>query len=327
MRARRVCLPLFGIMVSAGTAAIPLHAQAGTAYVTSEKDAAVTLVDTTSPEVKGTFTTCKRGRHIQRLPDGTLMLACTGSNAADVVDPVSGRSVRRIPLGDKPEAVVVSPDGKTVYASNEDAGSASFVDAHTGKMLKTVKIGQEPEGVKVSADGRTLYVTSEVANTVHVIDVGTGQLVKNIKVGKRPRRMAMTPDGQELWVTCEMDASINVIATADHTVVATLRFPLKGARAEDITPVGITMSRNGKRAFVALGRSNHVAFIDVPGRQVSGFVPVGKWPWNVTLDQAERRLWAVNGLSDDVTVVDIASAKALKSIRVGRAPYGLALVE
>ena len=299
----------------------------GTAYVSSEKDDALTLIDLGTLAVKGTIATCKRGRHVQLTPDRKLLVACTDSNAADLIDPATGKSLRRIPLGDEPEAFDISPDGKTIYVSNEDEGEASFIDMASGKKLKSVKVGAEPEGVKVSADGKTLYVTSEVAGLVHVIDTANAKLVKNIKAGKRPRRMAITADGRELWVTNELDASVSIISTASHEVVSTLKFEVKGARAEDITPVGIQMSRDGRRAFVALGRANHVAFVDVPARKVTNLVLVGKRAWNVTLDKAEARLYVVNGLSDDVTVVDVAGAKAIKSIPVGRVPYGLVIVE
>jgi PQQ-dependent catabolism-associated beta-propeller protein len=307
--------------------AATVQAAPGTAYVSSEKDQALTLIDLATLSVRGTIPTCKRGRHVQLTPDGKIMVACTDSNAADVIDPASGKSLRRIPLGDEPEAFDISPDGKTIYVSNEDEGEVSFVDALTGKTLQSIKVGKEPEGVKVSADGKTLYVTSEVASLVHVIDVVSGKIVKNVKVGKRPRRMAITPNGKELWVTNELDASVSIVNTADHTVAATLKFEVKGTRAEDITPVGIVMTRDGKRAFVSLGKANHVAFIDVTARKVTDLVLVGKRAWNVTLDKAEARLYVVNGLSDDVTVVDVAAAKPIKSIPVGRVPYGLVVVE
>ena len=299
----------------------------GTAYVSSEKDNALTLIDLGSLAVKGTIATCKRARHVQLTPDGKVMVACTDSNAADVIDPATAKSLRRIPLGQEPEAFDLSPDGKTIYVSNEDEGAVSFVDAASGKLLKSVKVGKEPEGVKVSADGKLVYVTSEVASMVHVIDTATAKVLKNVKVGKRPRRMALTPDGKELWVTNELDASVTIVSTADHSVVGTLKFEVKGAREADITPVGIQITRDGKRAFVALGRANHVAFIDVAARKVTNQVLVGKRAWNVMLDKAEARLLVVNGLSDDVTVVDVAGAKALKSIPVGRVPYGVVIVE
>ena len=315
-------LTMFGLALAAGVCAAQ-----GTAYVSSEKDDAVTLIDTQTLAVKGTIPTCKRGRHIQRLPDGKLMVACTDSNAADVIDPATGKSVRRVALGDEPEAFDISPDGKTIYVSNEDEAETSFIEAATGKVLQSIKVGQEPEGVKVSADGKTLYVTSEVASMVHVIDVASAKVVKNVKVGKRPRRMAITPDGKELWVTNELGSSVSIVSTADHSVIGEVKFAVKGARAEDISPVGITMTRDGKRAFVSLGKANHVAFVDVPGRKVTDLVLVGKRAWNVALDKAEQRLWVVNGLSDDVTVIDVAGAKAVKSIPVGRVPYGVVIVE
>jgi PQQ-dependent catabolism-associated beta-propeller protein len=322
--------PTLRILLATGAAALLLAGAAraqGTAYVSSEKDDALTMIDLATLTVKGTIPTCKRGRHLQLTNDRKLMLACTESGVADLIDPATNKSVRRVPLGDDPEAFDLSPDGKTIYVSAEDDGEAVFIDFETGKKKLAVKIGAEPEGVKVSADGKVLYVTSEVASLVHAIDTATGKVIKNIKVDKRPRRMAITPDGKELWVSCELGSSISIVSTADHSVIATLKFQVKGARAQDITPVGLQMTRDGKRAFVALGRANHVAFVDVAARKVTDLVLVGKRAWNVTLDKAEKRLFVVNGLSDDLTVVDVAGAKALKSIPVGRVPYGVVVVE
>jgi PQQ-dependent catabolism-associated beta-propeller protein len=325
VKATRRTLPglagAMGLLLASGALA------QGTAYVSSEKDDALTMIDLATLSVKGTVPTCKRGRHLQLTPDRKLMLACSDSGVADLIDPATNKSLRHIPLGDDPEAFDIAPDGKTLYVSSEDDAAAVFIDAETGKKLKEVKVGQEPEGVKVSADGKVLYVTSEVASMVHAIDTATGKVIKNIKVGKRPRRMAITPDGKELWVTCELDSGVTIVSTADYSVLATLKFEVKGARATDITPVGIQLSRDGKRAFVALGRANHVAFVDVPARKVSALVLVGKRAWNVALDKDEKRLFVVNGLSDDLTVVDVPGTKAIKTVPVGRVPYGVVVVE
>ena len=202
-----------------------------------------------------------------------------------------------------------------------------MLDAATGRKIKAIKVGEEPEGVLASPDGKRVYVTSEVASLVHVVDPAAGTVLKNVQVGKRPRRFSLTPDGAELWVTSELGSSVSILSTKDLKVIATVKFELKGARAQDITPVGITMSRDGKRAYVALGQANHVAFVDVAARKVTDLVLVGKRAWNVHLNKAGDRLWVVNGLSDDITVVDVPAAKAIKSIPVGRVPYGALLVE
>jgi PQQ-dependent catabolism-associated beta-propeller protein len=325
----RRCRPLLLATVFAAALIVQVQAQAqGMAWVSSEKDNTLTLIDTTTLTVAATLPTCKRPRHIQFAPDGKrLFVSCTDSNAADIIDPAARKSLGRLPMGEDPEAFDFSADGKTIYVSAEDDGELVMIDAATGKKTAAVPVGQEPEGVKTSPDGKLVFVTSEVANMVHAVDVAAGKVVKNIPVGKRPRRMAVTPDGAQLWVTNELDASVSVVSIKDLAVIATIKLTLKGARAEQITPVGVVITRDGKRAFVGMGNANHVAFIDVATRQQTDAVLVGKRAWHVSLNKAQSQVWVVNGLSDDVTVIDIASAKPIKSIPVGRVPYMALLVE
>jgi PQQ-dependent catabolism-associated beta-propeller protein len=321
-------LALAALCSAAALLASPAVQAQGVAYISSEKDHTLTLLDLKTMAVTGTIATCKRPRHIARTPDGKqLIVACGESNAADVIDLASGKRVRQLAIGEDPEAFDLSPDGKTLYVSHEEDGELGAVDIASGKQTAKVEVGKEPEGVKVSPDGKTVWVTSEVASLVHVIDTATMKVVKNVKVGKRPRRFALTPDGSQLWVTGELGSSVTILSTKDYSTLGTITFEVKGVREADITPVGITMTRDGKTAFVALGRANHVAFVDVAARKVTNLVLVGKRAWNVALDKAEQRLVVVNGLSDDVTIVDVPAAKALKSVPVGRVPYMALVVE
>ena len=307
--------------------ATPVRAQ-GVVYVSSEKDHAITLIDLKTQTVTGTLPTCKRPRHMQLTAAGKqLVVACAESAQADFIDLASGQSLRRVALGDDPEIFDISADGKTLYVSNEEDAVLGRIDLASGKRGPDIKVGAEPEGVKLSADGKWVYVTSEVAHTVYAVDVASGKVVHQIKVGKRPRRLAISPDGLELWVSNELDASVSIIDTRSHKLLATLVFDVKGARKADITPVGLSFSRDGRQAFVALGRANHVAFVDVAQRRVTQQVLVGKRAWGVALDRSEQTLVVVNGLSDDVTLVHVPSAKAVKTIKVGRVPHTAVVVD
>ena len=319
---------------AAATLALALLAPAaqaatGLAYVSSEKDHALTIIDPKAMAVVGTIPTCKRPRHMQFTPTAPrlLMVACSDSGQADLIDLATRKSVGRVPLGEDPELFDLSPDGRTLYVSNEEDGELGIVDVATKKRTGAVKVGEEPEGVKVSPDGKRIYVTSEVANMIHVVDAATKQVVKNIPVPKRPRRFAITPDGQELWVTSELASSVSVISTRDLAVTHTIRFELKGMRADDISPVGLALSPDGRTAYVGLGRANHVAFVDVASKKPTQQVLVGKRAWNVAVSRDGARLYVTNGLSDDLTVIDAASAKALKTIPVGRVPHTVILDE
>ena len=310
-----------------GTSAV-MAQNRGLAVVSSEKDHALTLVDLNQQAVVGTIATCKRPRHLRQLPGtGQVLVACGDSGQADLIDVAARRSVRRIPLGEDPEIFDISADGRTLFVSNEEDAEVGLFEAATGRKLGAIRVGEEPEGVLLSRDGRTLYVTSEVASLVHVVDVASRKIVKDIPVGKRPRRLALTPDGHELWVTQELDASVSVIDTRRQELAGTVRFELKGARSADITPVGLTLAPDGRTAFVALGRANHVAFVDVASRRIREMVLVGSRAWGLATDRAGQRLHVVNGLSDDLTIVDIATAKPLKTIRVGRVPHSVVVIE
>jgi YVTN family beta-propeller protein len=156
---------------------------------------------------------------------------------------------------------------------------------------------------------------------VHVVDTGTRKLTANILVGDRPRRLALTPDLKELWVTSEIGGAVSIIDTAANKIIGEIKFEPKGFRPDEITPVGIAMTRDGKVAYVGLGRANHIAVVSVPDRKVTGFALVGKRPWNVMLTRDEKTLYVCNGLSDDLSVVDTVTLKVPRSVPVGRVPY------
>lgn len=310
-------------LTAAVLASAPLQAQGtGMVYVSSEKDNAITMLDAKTHAVAGTIPTCKRPRHMQMMPDrNRLLVVCSDSNRADLIDLKTRKTVATVPLGDDPELLDLSPDGRTIYVSNEDDSQMSIIDVASKKVLKTVKTGAEPEGVKVSRDGKIVYVTSEVANMVHVIDTESGKIIKNVTAGNRPRRFLITPDDKELWVTNELGGTVSIIDRADHTLKGDIKFEVKGFRPNDITPVGMVMSADGKTAWIGLGRANHVALVDVASRQVKSLVLVGQRAWGLALNKDESLLFVANGLSDDVSVVDTNAVKTLRSVKVGRVPH------
>jgi PQQ-dependent catabolism-associated beta-propeller protein len=305
------------LLLVAGTVAAK---DSGRIFVSSEKDNAIAIVDAARLELVTSPLVCRRPRHMQLTPDRTqLLVACSDDHRVAIWDIAAGKVLARLDVGEDPEMFDLSPDGRMLYVSNEEDSALTAFDLSSRRKAWEVKVGGEPEGVKASTDGKLVYVTSEVANLVHVIDVATRRVVKNVPVGKRPRRFLLA--GDALWVSNELDGSVSVIRTADHTVQATIPFLPQGMRAEDVTPVGMALSPDGRTAYVGLGRANHVAAVDVATRRVTGYVLVGKRAWGLAVSRDGKRLYVANGLSDDMTVVDTASFKALRTIKVGRVPH------
>ena len=196
-------------------------------------------------------------------------------------------------------------------------------DGETIPGMSTVDVGEEPEGILVNRDGSLVFVTSEVANMVHVVDTATSEIRANIVAGNRPRRFAVPAGGDRLWVTNELSGSVSIIDLSTMKVVDTVEFKPKGFRPEEVTPVGITTTGDGKTAFVAMGRANHVAVVDVESLDVEDYILVGSRAWNTTLNRDESLLFVANGLSDDISIIDVAKRRVIKSVPVGRVPYAV----
>ena len=207
--------------------------------------------------------------------------------------------------------------------SIEDESVMAAYSLETKTKLFEVKTGVDPEGILVMPDGKHAYVTSEGANVLHLVDLAQRKVVKNIRVGKRPRRFVLAAGGKELWVSNELGASVSVVSTEDQSVKHTLEFKVQGMRSSDITPVGMTLSPDGKTVWVGLGRANHVAEVDVATRQVRRNILVGKRAWGLTQHPDGRILYVANGLSDDMTLIDTATGKALRTVAVGRVPHSV----
>src|ERR1700682_3623573 len=147
----------------------------------------------------------KRPRGLKLGPGGKLYVAVSGSprggpgqrdedlpapdRAKDgiaVVDLATGQMVGRLPGGPDPESFDLSPDGKLLYVSNEDAAALSVVDIAARRVVRTVKVGAEPEGVTVAPDGKAIYVTSEGDNEVDVVDARSFKLLARPSGAARP---------------------------------------------------------------------------------------------------------------------------------------------
>jgi len=140
-------------------------------------------------------------------------------------------------------------------------------------------------------------------------------------VGNRPRRMMLTQDLRELWVSNEVGGTISVLDTSTYQVTSELSFAPKGIRPENISPVGMVMTKDGKRAYVTLGSANHVAVVDTASHTVLDYILVGKRAWGVSLNSDESKLYVTNGKSDDLAVIDTARLKVIKSVPAGRVPH------
>jgi YVTN family beta-propeller protein len=333
---------------TAAPPAPPVNPNGPRIYVSDETGRDVVVIDPDAGQVVGRIEVGKRPRGLRLSKDGKqLFIALSGSpiggpgvdesklppadRAADgigVVDIASGKLVRKFTSGPDPESFDISPDGKFLYVSNEDAAEMSALDLASGEITHRVKVGEEPEGVTVRPDGRVVYVTSEGDNAVVAIDTTTYKVVGKIATAPRPRSMVFTPDNKLAFVATENGNAVNVVDAQKHRVLATLKIPQTDGTPTPPRPMGTAMSPDAREVFVSFGRAKSVGVIDVATRKLARtFEDVGARPWGIGVSPDGRKIYTANGPSGDVSIVDIATGTVEKRVKVGGSPWGVAVAQ
>ncbi len=186
-------------------------------------------------------------------------------------------------------------------------------------------VGVEPEGMGLSPDGSILVNTSETTNMAHFIDTKTFQVIDNVLVDARPRFAEFSRDGKWLWVSAEVGGTVSVIDVETRKVVKKITFKIPGVTDEQIQPVGVRLTGDGTKAFIALGPANRVAVVDAKTYEVQKYLPVGQRVWQLAFTPDQKLLFTTNGTSNDVSVIDVEAMKVTKSIPVGLLPWGVAV--
>jgi YVTN family beta-propeller protein len=119
--------------------------------------------------------------------------------------------------------------------------------------------------------------------------------------------------------------TLAVIDADSFKVAKKVGFEIQGVRSELIQPLGIRFNTDGTKGFVALGRANRIAVIDVKSLEVTGYILVGQRPWHMEMSPDGSTLYSANGLTNDLTIIDVASQKPVRSVPVGRLPWGIAI--
>ena len=209
-----------------------------------------------------------------------------------------------------------------LYIANEDHSAVSFLDIGSNRIVREVRTGPEPEGMGVSPDGRLVVATAEASSTVHFIDAATGQMLGIAMVGSRPRDVLFLDHGRRIWVSSEQRGTITIFDAASRRIVHVIDLVPAFPGVQQVQSVELDATRDGRRVFVAMGRSDRVAEIDPATMQVVRSFPTGHRTWGLSLSPDDRRLYAASGLSGSLTIVDLATNQIVDTVQLGGRPWG-----
>lgn len=87
-----------------------------------------------------------------------------------MIDTASNTVINSIPVGDHPGGMAITPNGATVYVTNNGDDTVSAIDTASATVSATIPVGSVPLNIAVNSSGTTAYVTNANDGTVWAID-------------------------------------------------------------------------------------------------------------------------------------------------------------
>src|SRR5438105_1397232 len=206
----------------------------------------------------------------------------------DVIDTASLQRVKTIPTKGAIHNAYVTPDGKYVVAGSIQGKSINVIDAATEEPAWVVDmdLGIRPMTFNSNPDGSTKWIFAQLSgfNGFAVVDFATRKEIKRIQNPDLPPGKATVPEGS--------DPSHGMAVTADgRTLVVCSRLNnfLYSYSLPDLKPIGgaeltgkgagwVTLTPDGRTAYVANPVTNDLSVVDVNALKEVARIPVGFVP-------------------------------------------------
>lgn len=173
--------------------------------------------------------------------------------------------------------------------------------------VQAAEVDRSPVDLALSPDGSWLVTANETSDSVSLIRTSDGKVVAEAACGDHPACVKFCPDGESVLVTSEWSGDVTVFSVADGDLKQT------GLISVGFEPVGLTISRDGKRAFVGLAATGQVAEIDLAKQSLVRRIDVGRWPRYLTLSADDSRLAVACSGESQVHVLNATTGKKLYS--------------
>ena len=275
-----------GIEVNHGVAAAP---DGSHYYVSNEGRSTLDVVDTKSLAVIRHIPLTGRPNNISISKDGRRVYVgiAAAPGAVDVIDTASLERAKSIPVKGPVHNTYITPDGKYVVSGSIPSKIITVIDQSTEEPVWSLQmdLGIRPMAFLANPDGSTKWIFVQLSgfNGFAVVDFAARKETNRIKLpelppGKAPFReggneshgMAVTSDGKILVVNSRLNTAIYFYSLPDLNLMGST----KVGRAPD----WVTLTPDGRTAYVANAASNSVSVVDIPSMKELTRIPVGEVP-------------------------------------------------
>jgi YVTN family beta-propeller protein len=276
-----------GIEVNHGAGVAP---DGSRIYVSNEADSTLDFVDAKTLKVIKRVPLSGHPNNMAVGGDGKRVYVgiIQAPGGVDVIDTATATRVKTVPTKGTIHNAYVTPDGKYVVAGSIAGKTINVIDAKTEETAWVLEmdLGIRPMTFNTNPDGSTKWIFAQLTglNGFAVIDFATRKEIKRVNNPDLPPGKATVPQGS--------DPSHGMAVTADgKTLVVCSRLnnhlyffslpelkPLGGAELGGKGAGWVTLTPDGKTAYVANPVTNDVSVVDVKAMREVTRIPVGFVP-------------------------------------------------
>jgi len=276
-----------GIEVGHGAGAAP---DGSRIYVSDEATSSLAVVDAKSLKVTKRIPLSGHPNNMAVGKDGRRVYVgiIQSPGGVDVIDTASLERVKTIPTKGTIHNAYVTPDGKYVVAGSIQGKTINVIDAKTEEPAWTLEmdLGVRPMTFNWNADGSTKWIFAQLSgfNGFAVVDFATRKEINRVKNPDLPPGKSTVPEGSDpshgMAVTSDGKTLVVCSRLNNHLYAYSLPElkPLGGAELGGKGAGWVTLTPDGKTAYVANPVTNDVSAVDIATMKEVARIPVGFVP-------------------------------------------------
>ncbi len=264
---------------------------------------------------------------LAQTPKPVLVALNKNEASMSIIEPTTMKVMGKVPTGDGPHEVVLSPDGKTAYVANyggtTPGNSLSIIDVVTAKEIRKIDLSPlvRPHGIQLI--GGKLYFTAEASRAIARFDPATNKVDWFMGSGQNGTHMIAGTADQKRFYTANIGS--NSITAFEFANIP----PAPGSSKITHIPVGkqpeaIDLSPDGREVWTGLNAEGMVEIVDTAAYKSVAKIDIKGRPYRVRFTPDGKQVICTMIASKEILIMEAATRKEVRRIKLEGVPLGVA---
>ncbi|MEJ2155195.1 MAG: YncE family protein [Desulfobacteraceae bacterium] len=248
-------------------------------------------------------------------------VSAADDNQIEVIDLMKREKIEslRLFMNDRPVALALTPDGRTLVTANHGSNTVSLIDALAMVEISRISVGEGPTAVVITPSGLKAAILNTRASTVSIIDLPQKTLAVTIGLEGEPVDAVVNRDSSRLFVISQNAPNLSIVDLNGLTVTHKVFVGAGGAciAADDQTDL----------IYVGLAGVPEIAVIDPFALTLIDTFYPGGHPAFMVIESEERHLFVTLPEQKALKKINLISKRTGAGIVVGQGAHTVAFLD